>query len=108
MKRQLTIAQLGVIYNETLPKPTKKEVASTIKKIEARLADPAINHHSNLAVRDGYEMARSILQVGQTNYDGIEELTTTQSRSIAALAVDYLNGGCRQSVLLGVPLKKIQ
>ncbi len=103
----MTIAQLGVLYNEVLPNPTDNEVAETIEKIEIRLADPAISKPCNLAVKEGYEMALSILRTGQNTYDGIEELKTTQGRCLAALAVDYLNGRCRQSVLLGVPIKKV-
>jgi len=107
MKKKLTLAQLNAIYNEKLPKPTDKEVAKTISKIEQKMAESDIDMDCNFAVKEGYGKALSMLRVRQTTYDGINELKTTQGRCIASLAVDYLNGRCRQSVLLGVPIKKM-
>lgn len=87
--------------------PSEEQIEAMITKIEARLAEKAINRTENQPVKDGYTMAVEILCNRQTDYAGIETLPTDQARAIAMLAVDYLKGDCHELVLSQVPIKMI-
>ncbi len=86
--------------------PVWEQCEAMIAKIEARLAEKAINRTENKPVKDGYTMTVDILRRRQTDYAGIETLPTDQARAIAMLAVDYLKGECHELVLSQVPIKR--
>ncbi|MDQ1088583.1 hypothetical protein [Siphonobacter sp. SORGH_AS_1065] len=83
-------------------KPTESQIQKTIDLIDDKLDDPKAELASNLAVKEGYVEALDILVNDRQTYEGIDALTTVQSRAIAVLAVDYLLGDCEQKVLVGV------
>ncbi|MDD4822159.1 MAG: hypothetical protein PHI48_06335 [Bacteroidales bacterium] len=84
----------------------EKEIKNCIRGINKRLEDKRINRFCNAAVKAGYIKSLEILKKRTCNYEdaNIKELPSTQSRAIAVLAVDFLNGECTESVLLGVPI----
>ena len=90
----------------TFSLPTPEQVEETIDLIYKKLEQPEMNHQDNAAIREGYEEAADILFENYRTYAGISS-TTVQGRSIAVMAVDYLNGEVSQKVLVGVPLKSI-
>ena len=92
--------------NSSLTLPTPEHVEETIDLIYKKLEQPEMNHQDNAAVREGYEEAADILFENYRTYAGISS-TTVQGRSIAVMAVDYLNGEVSQKVLAGVPVKSI-
>lgn len=83
------------------------KIENCIQGIKKRLDDKRVNRYCNQSVKIGYLRAIEILKEKHCNYDDarIKELPTTQSRAIAILAVDFLNGECTEMVLLGVPIK---
>lgn len=84
-----------------------KEIQSVIQGIQERLNDKRVNRYCNAPVKEGYIKSLEILEKKITDYKEaeIELLRSTQSRAIAVLAVDFLNGECEKRVLLGVPIK---
>ena len=56
---------------------------------------------------EGYQKAIEILKnkTGNISNAKLEALSSVQSRAIAALAIDFINGECPQYVLLDVPIK---
>ena len=86
--------------------PTDTQIDDAIQKIEARLEEKPINRAVNRPVKDGYTMAVDMLRRRQKDYSGIESLTSTRARAIAALAADFLNGECSADILCHVPIKK--
>lgn len=86
---------------------TDKEIIDTIAKIEKKLADPRMAIPENVSVKEGYQKSIEILRDKTYNIAQahLETLNSVQSRAIAALAIDFLNGECPQSVLLDVPIK---
>lgn len=88
-----------------LPVPQDEHIADTISKIELRLQEKKINKFVNASVKEGYTYALEILKNNDVVFDRYDELKTIQSKSIAAIAVDYLKGDCAQEVLCGIPLK---
>lgn len=86
--------------------PTETQIEEVIEKIEARLKEKPINRAVNLPVKAGYTMAVDMLRRRQKDYSGIESLTSTRARAIAALAADYLNGECSATILCHVPIKR--
>ena len=84
----------------------KKEIDQCIKLIQDRLDDPLMDLPQNARVKEGYIKALEILNKKVCNYAGagIKNLSNTQSRTIAVLAVDYLNGECDILVLTSIPL----
>ena len=72
--------------------PNEDQIETVITKIEARLAEKVMNRAANRSVKEGYTMAVEMLRRRQKDYTGIEKLSTTRARAIAALAADYLNG----------------
>lgn len=86
--------------------PTDVQIEEVIKKIEARLEEKPINRAVNRSVKDGYTMAVDMLRRRQKDYSGIESLTSTRARAIAALAADFLNGECSADILCHVPIER--
>lgn len=86
--------------------PDENQIELAISKIEARLADKAMNRDCNRSVKDGYTMAVEMLRRRQKDYSGIENLSTARARAIAALAADFLNGECSEVILCHVPIKR--
>lgn len=86
---------------------TNKEIIDTIAKIENKLADPRMAIPENASVKEGYQKAIEILKNKTDNISNakLEALSCVQSRAIATLAIDFINGECPQYVLLGVPIK---
>ena len=78
-----------------------------IKAIQNRLNDPNMDIESNSHVKEGYIKALEILKKKIYRYtgSGIENLSNTQSRAIAILAVDFVSGECSEQILIGVPIK---
>lgn len=96
---------IAIFLGRKLPVPQDEQIADTIRKIELRLQEKRINKFVNASVKEGYAKALEILKNRDSNFDRYNELRTTQSKSIAAIAVDYLKGDCAQEVLCGIPLK---
>lgn len=46
-----------------------------------------------------------ILKNNDVTFNRYDELKTIQSKSIAAITVDYLRGKCAQEILCNIPLK---
>ena len=88
------------IEDPTLTLPTPQHVEETISLIYQKLERPEMNHPANAAIREGYEEAADILFENYRTYAGVSS-TTSQGRSIAVMAVDYLNGNVSQKVLVG-------
>ena len=86
--------------------PNEDQIEVVITKIEARLAEKVINRAANRSVKEGYTMAVEMLRRRQKDYAGIEKLSTTRARAIAALAADYLNGECSEVIFCHVPIKR--
>ena len=86
--------------------PTEKQIEDAIKKIEARLDEKPINRAVNRSVKDGYTMAVDMLRRRQKDYAGIDSLPSTRARAIAALAADFLNGECSETILCHVPIER--
>lgn len=86
--------------------PTEEQIESVIAKIEARLSEKLMNRAVNISVKEGYTMAVEMLRRRQKDYSGIETLTSARARAIAALAADYLNGECTETILCHVPVKR--
>lgn len=86
---------------------TDKEIIETIAKLEKKLADPRMAIPENASVEEGYQKAIEILRTktGNISKAKLETLSSVQSRAIAALAIDFINGECPQYVLLDVPIK---
>lgn len=86
--------------------PTEEQIESVIAKIEARLCEKLMNRAVNRPVKEGYSMAVEMLRRRQKDYSGIETLTSARARAIAALAADYLNGECNETIFCHVPVKR--
>lgn len=86
---------------------TDKEIIETIAKLESKLANPRMAIPENASVMEGYQKAVEILKNKTVNISNakLEALGSVQSRAIAALAIDFINGECPQYVLLDVPIK---
>lgn len=84
----------------------KKEIDQCIRLIQDRLNDCFMDLPRNAHVKEGYIKALEILKKKVCNYAGagIKNLSNAQSRAIAVLAVDYLNGECDILVLTSVPI----
>lgn len=96
---------MAIFLGQKLPIPSQEHIADTIKKIEARLQEKKINKFVNASVKDGYTKALKILKNNDIAFDRYYEPKTIQSKSIAAIAVDYLKGECAQEVLCNIPIK---
>lgn len=97
--------KIASCLNQNFPIPTEKDIEDSISKIDSKLQIKAINKFVNAPIKEGYTKSLEILRNKQTDYSGIEALKTTQGRAIAMMTVDYLNGGCSQEILCGIPLK---
>lgn len=97
--------KIASCLNQSYPIPTEKDIEDSISKIDGKLKIKAINKFVNAAIKEGYTKSLEILKNKQTDYSGIEAMKTVQGRAIAMMTVDYLNGGCNQDILCGVPLK---
>lgn len=86
---------------------TDKEIIETIAKLEKKLADLRMAIPENASVKEGYQKSIEILKDKTDNISKaqLEVLNSVQSRAIAALAIDFLNGECPQYVLLDIPIK---
>ena len=84
----------------------KKEIDQCIRLIQDRLDNSFMDLPQNTHVKEGYIKALEILKKKVRNYTGagIKNLSNTQSRAIALLAVDYVNGVCDILVLTSVPI----
>lgn len=103
--RQQDLNRMAIFLGQKLLIPQQEHIADTIKKIEARLQENKINKFVNASVKEGYAKALDILKNNDVAFDRYNELKTIQSKSIAAIAVDYLKGECAQEVLCNIPLK---
>ncbi len=103
--KQQDLNRMAIFLGQKLPIPNEEHIACTINKIEARLQEKKINKFVNASVKEGYEKVLEILKNNDVTFDGYYELKTVQSKSIVAIAVDYLNGECAQEVLCNIPLK---
>lgn len=86
--------------------PTEEQIESVIAKIEERISEKVMNRAVNRPVKEGYTLAVEMLRRRQKDYTGIETLTSKRARAIAALAADYLNGECTETILCHVPVKR--
>lgn len=103
--KQQDLNRMAIFLGQKLPIPNQEHIADTIQKIEARLQEKKINKFVNASVKEGYTKALEILKNNYTGFSRYDELKTIQSKSIAAIAVDYLKGECAQEVLCNIPLK---
>lgn len=103
--KQQDLNRMAIFLGQKLPIPQQEHIADTIQKIEARLQEKKINKFVNASVKEGYTKALEILKNNDTRFSRYDELKTMQSKSIAAIAVDYLKGECAQEVLCNIPLK---
>lgn len=103
--KQQDLNRMAIFLGQKLPVPQQEHIAVTIQKIEARLQEKKINKFVNTSVKEGYTKALEILKNNDTAFSRYDELKTMQSKSIAAIAVDYLKGECAQEVLCNIPLK---
>lgn len=103
--KQSDLNQMAIFLGQKLPVPQENHIADTIKKIELRIQEKKINKLVNASVKEGYIKALEILKNNDAGFNKYHQLKTIQSKSIAAIAVDYLKGDCAQEVLCGIPLK---
>lgn len=84
----------------------KNELNQCSRLIQDRLNDCCMDLPRNAHVKEGYIKALEILKKKMSDYTvaGIKNLSNTQSRAIAMLAVDYVNGECNILVLTSVPI----
>lgn len=85
----------------------KEEIDNCISKIKKRLKDKRMNLPINASVKEGYIKVLEILtkKLGSYEAAGIKYLTSTQSKSIAVMAVDFLNEECSEKYLVNIPIK---
>lgn len=90
-------------------KPTENQIKDAIKAIKKRMADPAIELKENEPIKEGYYKSLEILSNPNNgwNYWLVNNLKTEQSRAIAIITIDFLNGECSHKVLCNVPFKTI-
>lgn len=81
--------------------PTDKDVDDTISVIEQRM----VGKDENTPVFKGYKAALTVLCKRNNKIPDIKELDSIQARSIAFLAIDYLNGDCVRDILTNIPLQ---
>lgn len=103
--KQQDLNRMAIFLEQKLPIPSQEHIANTIKKIEERLQEKKINKFVNASVKEGYTKALEILKNNDVTFNRYDELKTMQSKSIAAITVDYLKGECAQEVLCNIPLK---
>lgn len=103
--KQQDLNRIAIFLGQKLPIPSQEHIADTIKKIEARLLEKKINKFVNTSVKEGYTKALEILKNNDVGFSQYDELKSMQSKSIAAIALDYLKGDCAQEVLCNVPIK---
>lgn len=103
--RQQDLNRMAIFLGQKLPIPQQEHIADTINKIEAILQEKKINKFVNASVKEGYTKALEILKNNDVAFDRYDELKTMQSKSIAAITVDYLKGDCAQEVLCNIPIK---
>lgn len=103
--KQQDLNRMAIFLGQKLPIPQQEHIADTIKKIEERLQEKKINKFVNASVKEGYTKALEILKNNDAGFCRYDKLKTMQSKSIAAIAVDYLKGECAQEVLCNIPLK---
>lgn len=103
--KQQDLNRMAIFLGQKLPIPQEEHIADTINKIEAILQKKKINKFVNASVKKGYTKALEILKSNDVGFDKYHELKTLQSKSIAAIAVDYLKGDCAQEVLCNIPIK---
>ena len=85
----------------------KKEIKECIISIKKILDEPEINNQENASVKAGFEKAIQIMKKRSTDFKkvGIEYLPTIQSKAIAMLAVDFVNGDVGKEALLSITSK---
>lgn len=103
--KQQDINRMAIFLGQKLPIPNAEHIADTINKIESRLQEKKINKFVNASVKEGYTKTLEILKSNDVTFSRYHELKTMQSKSIAAITVDYLKGDCAQEVLLNIPIK---
>lgn len=90
----------------------KKEIKECINSIKTILNEHEMNDPKNSSVKAGFEKAVQIMKKRSTDFKkvGIEHLPTVQSKAIAMLAVDFVNGDVEKEALLNItpniPLKE--
>ena len=85
--------------------PSDDERKQTLDLIRQKLALPEMDNPENEHLRDGFQWADQILSGKQTTLSLPDELTNTQARAIAQLAIDYLAGECPQKLLVEIQPK---
>lgn len=103
--KQQDLNRMAIFLGQKLPIPSQEHIANTIKKIEERLQEKKINKFVNASVKEGYTKALEILKNNDVTFNRYDELKNIQSKSIAAITVDYLRGECAQEILCNIPLK---
>ncbi|KQS34211.1 hypothetical protein [Dyadobacter sp. Leaf189] len=80
--------------------PTDDEVNDMIRRLQEKLADAGTGNE----LAEAYEKAIRILKGRETEYnDLMDDASPAASRTIAALALRYLNGETGADVLLNYP-----
>lgn len=95
------------LLNLQRPAPTDADIERCIARLEARLAEKAINRNCSFAVKEGYTKSVELLRgrVSDLEKSSVGELQTLQGRAIAMCAMDYLIGMCAEDTLCGMPIK---
>lgn len=103
--RKKDLIRIALFLGQELPIPEDRHIEDTISKLQAALDNKKINKFCNASIKEGYTKAIEILRDKNIEFNQYSELKTLQSKSIAALAVDYLKGECAQEVLCSIPIK---
>lgn len=86
---------------------TDAEIERAIRAVDKILRKKVIYLHCNSEVREGYRKARDILNSRTTDISisGINLLNSITSKSIAKLAIDYLNELITLKVLISIKIR---
>lgn len=92
---------------EELVPPTEDEIEETLQQIQDMLELPEADLLKNFHAVKGYRAMVDVLADDVRSYSGIPaSLAGEVARTMAVLAVDYLNGDCSKRNLLSIPLKQ--
>jgi uncharacterized protein YdaT len=85
---------------------TEDDIQHAIKSIDKILRKKVIYLPANAEIREGYRKARSVLIEKNTDPDiaGINDLNSIKAKSIAKLAIDYLNGDTSIKIMCSVKI----
>lgn len=94
--------------------PSEEEIEELLQQVQDKLELKNIDLLVNSQVKIGYQEAVNVLADDRKTYAGIDMLPSDQSRAIATLFVDFLNGEIEARKLLDfgfgltVPKKSIE